>query len=95
MQLLRSVSTSRSTLRFVDSLVYYELSLHVGDFGLNIYLTQLIFGAVEIPSRILSIFLLESIGRKKCQSTWLILGGIMCVIICVIPKGTLDIWEPK
>ncbi|KAL7976439.1 hypothetical protein Chor_008388 [Crotalus horridus] len=71
---------------FVDSLVYYELSLHVGDFGLNIYLTQLIFGAVEIPSRILSIFLLEWIGRKKCQSTWLILGGIVCVIICVIPK---------
>ncbi|XP_015688004.1 solute carrier family 22 member 13-like [Protobothrops mucrosquamatus] len=83
---LRNMTLIMAWVWFVDSLVYYELSLHVGDFGLNIYLTQLIFGAVEIPSRIFSIFLLESIGRKKCQSTWLILGGIMCVIICVIPK---------
>ncbi|OWK02471.1 hypothetical protein Celaphus_00010251 [Cervus elaphus hippelaphus] len=34
---------------FVDSLVFYGLGLKVGDFGLNIYLTQLIFGAVEPP----------------------------------------------
>ncbi|XP_032090826.1 solute carrier family 22 member 13-like [Thamnophis elegans] len=83
---LRNVTLIMAWMWFVDSLVYYEVSLHVGDFGLNIYLTQLIFGAVEIPSRILSIFLLQWIGRKKCQSSWLILGGIMCVIICVIPK---------
>ncbi|XP_034257628.1 solute carrier family 22 member 13-like [Pantherophis guttatus] len=83
---LRNMTLILALMWFVDSLVYYEVSLHVGDFGLNIYLTQLIFGAVEIPSRILSIFLLQLIGRKKCQSSWLILGGIMCVVICVIPK---------
>ncbi|ETE65049.1 Solute carrier family 22 member 13, partial [Ophiophagus hannah] len=83
---LRNMTLIMAWIWFVDSLVYYEVSLHVGDFGLNIYLTQLIFGAVEIPSRILCIFLLQWIGRKKCQSIWLILGGIVCVMICVIPR---------
>uniref|UniRef100_A0A672TQW4 Solute carrier family 22 member 13 n=1 Tax=Strigops habroptila TaxID=2489341 RepID=A0A672TQW4_STRHB len=36
--------------RFVNSLVYYGLSLNVTNFGLDIYLTQLAFGAVEIPA---------------------------------------------
>uniref|UniRef100_A0A670ZXC3 Solute carrier family 22 member 13-like n=1 Tax=Pseudonaja textilis TaxID=8673 RepID=A0A670ZXC3_PSETE len=83
---LRNMTLIMAWIWFVDSLVYYEVSFHVGDFGLNIYLTQLIFGAVEIPSRILSIFLLQWIGRKKCQSTWLVLGGIVCVMISVLPK---------
>uniref|UniRef100_A0A8C6XND4 Major facilitator superfamily (MFS) profile domain-containing protein n=1 Tax=Naja naja TaxID=35670 RepID=A0A8C6XND4_NAJNA len=83
---LRNMTLIMAWIWFVDSLVYYEMSLHVGDFGLNIYLTQLIFGAVEIPSRIFCMFLLQWIGRKKCQSTWLLLVGIVCVMICVIPK---------
>uniref|UniRef100_A0A8C5SS89 Major facilitator superfamily (MFS) profile domain-containing protein n=1 Tax=Laticauda laticaudata TaxID=8630 RepID=A0A8C5SS89_LATLA len=83
---LKNMTLIMALIWFVDSLVYYEVSLHVGDFGLNIYLTQFIFGAVEIPSRILSVFLLQWIGRKKCQSTWLVLGGIVCVMISVLPK---------
>uniref|UniRef100_A0A8C6XMU5 Major facilitator superfamily (MFS) profile domain-containing protein n=1 Tax=Naja naja TaxID=35670 RepID=A0A8C6XMU5_NAJNA len=81
----------RLLVRFVDSLVYYEMSLHVGDFGLNIYLTQLIFGAVEIPSRIFCMFLLQWIGRKKCQSTWLLLVGIVLfvTVLAVIGKSAM------
>ncbi|XP_004854308.1 solute carrier family 22 member 13 isoform X4 [Heterocephalus glaber] len=71
---------------FVDSLTYYGLSFQVGDFGMDIYLTQLIFGAVELPSRISSIFLMEKCGRKWSQSGTLILGGLMCIIITFIPS---------
>ncbi|KAG6939152.1 solute carrier family 22 member 13, partial [Chelydra serpentina] len=72
--------------RFVNSLVYYGLSLNVGSFGLDIYLTQLVFGAVEIPARFGCIFLLQWFGRKKCQTFFLLLGGAMCLIITGIPK---------
>ncbi|KAJ1069505.1 hypothetical protein K5549_020501, partial [Capra hircus] len=41
----------------------------VGHFGLNIYLTQLIFGAVEVPS----------------QSGTLVLDGLTCITIIFIP----------
>lgn len=73
--------------RFVNSLVYYGLSLNVGSFGLDIYLTQLVFGAVEIPARSLCLLLLQWFGRKKSQSFFLLLGGVMCLIITGIPKG--------
>uniref|UniRef100_A0A8D0G2Y1 Major facilitator superfamily (MFS) profile domain-containing protein n=1 Tax=Sphenodon punctatus TaxID=8508 RepID=A0A8D0G2Y1_SPHPU len=84
---LRKMTLVMLWVWFVDSMVYYGLSLHVGDFGVDIYLTQLIFGAVELPSRFSCIFLLEWIGRKKCQALWLLLGGVMCLIIPIIPKG--------
>lgn len=44
--------------------MYYGLGFKVGDFGLDIYLTQLIFGAVEVPARYSSIFMMERLGRK-------------------------------
>lgn len=73
--------------RFADSLVYYGLSLNVTHFGLDIYLTQLAFGAVELPARFGCIFLLQWFGRKKSQVVLLLLSGIMCLIITVIPEG--------
>nr|XP_020661986.1 solute carrier family 22 member 13-like [Pogona vitticeps] len=83
---LRRMTLIMAWVWFADSLVYYGVSLHVGDFGLDIYMTQVIFGAVELPSRISCIFLLQWIGRKKCQAAWLLLGGVMCLLIPAIPK---------
>jgi len=73
--------------RFMDSLVYYGLSLNVTGFGLDIYLTQLAFGVVEIPGRICCIYLLQWFGRKKVQAVLLLLAGLMCLIIVGIPEG--------
>lgn len=74
--------------RFVDNLVYYGLSFQVGEFGLDIYLTQLIFGAVEVPACLFSIFMMERLGRKWSQSGTLIVGGVMCIATAFIPSGT-------
>uniref|UniRef100_A0A671NGC3 Solute carrier family 22 member 13b n=1 Tax=Sinocyclocheilus anshuiensis TaxID=1608454 RepID=A0A671NGC3_9TELE len=62
---------------FVTSLVYYGVSLNVGNFGLDIYLTQLIFGIAEFPR----------FGRRICQSAMLLLGGTACLITPAIPAG--------
>ncbi|XP_054847525.1 solute carrier family 22 member 13-like isoform X2 [Eublepharis macularius] len=83
---LRKLILIMAWVWFVDSLVYYGVSLHVGDFGLDIYMTQLVFGAVEIPARASCIFLLQWMGRKKCQAAWLLLAGVICLIIPAIPK---------
>ncbi|XP_006200824.2 solute carrier family 22 member 13 [Vicugna pacos] len=82
---LRKVTLILFSIWFVDSLVYYGLGLKVGDFGLNIYLTQLIFGAVEVPARCSSIFMMEWFGRKWSQMGTLILGGLMCITIIFVP----------
>lgn len=73
--------------RFVDSLGYFGLSLQVGDFGLDIYLTQLIFGAVEVPARYSSIFMMQWFGRRWSQMGTLVLGGLMCISIIFVPAG--------
>ncbi|CAM4535685.1 unnamed protein product, partial [Caretta caretta] len=83
---LRKLTLVMAYIWFVNSLVYYGLSLNVGSFGLDIYRMQLVFGAVEIPACFGCIFLLQWFGRKKCQGFFLLLGGAMCLIITSIPK---------
>ena len=75
----------------MNSLVYYGLSLNVTNFGLDIYLTQLAFGAVEIPARAGCIFMLQWFGRKKTQAVLLLLSGLACLIITGIPEGELPL----
>ncbi|XP_044150190.1 solute carrier family 22 member 13-like isoform X1 [Bufo gargarizans] len=84
--LLRKKTLIMCSVWFVNALVYYGLSLNVGSFGLDIYATQLIFGAVEIPARLGSIFALQFFGRRLSQSFYLLLGGTVCLITTAIPK---------
>ncbi|NWS44085.1 S22AD protein, partial [Probosciger aterrimus] len=83
---LRKVTLIMICTWFVNSLAYYGLSLNVTNFGLDIYLTQLAFGAVEIPARVGCIFMLQWFGRKKTQAVLLMLSGLMCLIIIGIPE---------
>uniref|UniRef100_A0A8C3TNV5 Major facilitator superfamily (MFS) profile domain-containing protein n=1 Tax=Catharus ustulatus TaxID=91951 RepID=A0A8C3TNV5_CATUS len=89
----RKVTIVMSCVWFADSIVYYGLSLSVTDFGLDIYLTQLAFGAVEFPARISCIFLLEWFGRKKVQAGLLLVSGVLCLIITGIPEGEPSLCE--
>ncbi|NXR10953.1 S22AD protein, partial [Semnornis frantzii] len=83
---LRKVTLIMSCAWFVNNLVYYGLSLNVTNFGLDIYLTQLAFGAVEIPARVGCIFMLQWFGRKKNQAVLLLLSGLVCLVITVLPE---------
>uniref|UniRef100_A0A8C7AMA4 Solute carrier family 22 member 13 n=2 Tax=Neovison vison TaxID=452646 RepID=A0A8C7AMA4_NEOVI len=82
---LRKVTLILFCVWFVDSLGYFGLSLQVGDFGLDIYLTQLVFGTVEVPARYCSIFMMQRLGRKWSQMLTLVLGGLMCIAIVFVP----------
>uniref|UniRef100_A0A667YYK7 Solute carrier family 22 member 13b n=1 Tax=Myripristis murdjan TaxID=586833 RepID=A0A667YYK7_9TELE len=63
------------------------LILNVGDFGLDIYLTQLIFGVVEIPAYFITLALLRHLGRRIYQSGTSVIAGCMCLAIPAIPNG--------
>lgn len=63
---------------------YYGLSLDVSGLGLNVYQTQLLFGAVELPSKLLIYLLVRHAGRRLTQAgallgTALTLGGRLLV----------------
>ncbi|XP_053186044.1 solute carrier family 22 member 13-like [Scomber japonicus] len=71
---------------FSLNVTYYSLSFNVGNFGLNIFLTQLMFGLTELPAHILCIWLLEALGRKISLMGTLLIGGFLCVLILAFPK---------
>uniref|UniRef100_A0A3Q1FR35 Solute carrier family 22 member 13b n=1 Tax=Acanthochromis polyacanthus TaxID=80966 RepID=A0A3Q1FR35_9TELE len=86
---LRKRAIIMSYIWFGTSLVYYGLSLNVGNFGLDIYLTQFIFGVVELPARLGSLPLLQRFGRRICQAGVLLFAGVACLVILVVPTGNV------
>ena len=73
--------------RFAANLLYYGLILNVGSFGLNIYLTQFIFGVVEFPAQATSYALMQRIGRRTGLVGFLFFGGTSCLMVLAVPKG--------
>uniref|UniRef100_A0A8C8GX25 Major facilitator superfamily (MFS) profile domain-containing protein n=1 Tax=Oncorhynchus tshawytscha TaxID=74940 RepID=A0A8C8GX25_ONCTS len=69
---------------FVNVLVYYGLSLGVSKLGSDLYLTQFIFGLVEIPARSLVLLFLPW-SRRLSQSVFLALGGVACLLTLTVP----------
>ncbi|XP_074542236.1 solute carrier family 22 member 13 [Halichoeres trimaculatus] len=70
---------------FVNVLVYYGLALGVSRLGTDLYLTQFVFGLVEIPARSLVLFVLPW-SRRYSQSGFLALGGLACLLMLAVPE---------
>ncbi|XP_032825760.2 organic cation transporter protein-like isoform X2 [Petromyzon marinus] len=70
---------------FAITLVYYGLSLGISDLGLDIFLTQFIFGAVEIPARFLLLATLPK-SRRMSQVGFLAFGGLFCILTVTVPS---------
>ncbi|KAM4603357.1 solute carrier family 22 member 7-like [Polymixia lowei] len=68
---------------------YYGITLNVTGFGVNIYLTQFIYGAIEVPAKILIYYSLTKIGRRLNQAGTLVLTGICIFSNIFIPR---DMW---
>uniref|UniRef100_A0A667YMB0 Solute carrier family 22 member 13b n=1 Tax=Myripristis murdjan TaxID=586833 RepID=A0A667YMB0_9TELE len=79
------ISYLRKRALLMTSMVYFGLSLSVGDFGLDIYLTQFIFGIVEIPAYLVSLASIQHFGRRIYQAGVLLISGCACLVIPAIP----------
>ncbi|XP_041958110.1 organic cation transporter protein [Alosa sapidissima] len=73
-------------LWFVNVLVYYGLSLGVSSLGVDLYLTQFIFGLVEIPARSVVLVVLPW-SRRIPQSFFMAVGGVACLLTLTVPAG--------
>ncbi|XP_028676062.2 solute carrier family 22 member 7-like isoform X1 [Erpetoichthys calabaricus] len=70
---------------FGVALSYYGISLKISGFGVNIYLTQFIYGAIEVPAKCATYFALNKIGRRKGQAWSLIITGVLIGLNTLIP----------
>uniref|UniRef100_A0A8C9WRX8 Solute carrier family 22 member 6 n=1 Tax=Scleropages formosus TaxID=113540 RepID=A0A8C9WRX8_SCLFO len=79
--------------RFSTSFAYYGLAMDLQKFGVNIYLVQLIFGAVDFPAKLGALMALTFVGRRVTQSACLFLSAIVIFLqtvrtaLAVLGKG--------
>ncbi|KAJ8013823.1 hypothetical protein DPEC_G00033790 [Dallia pectoralis] len=65
---------------------FYGISFNITGFGLNIYLTQFVYGAIEVPAKLSVYYLLDKVGRRNTQVGSL-LGAVICLAINIfIPR---------
>lgn len=73
--------------RLSTSFAYYGLAMDLQKFGVDIYLIQVIFGAVDIPAKIVITVCMSFIGRRPSQSGALIVAGVTILMNLLVPYG--------
>ncbi|XP_059104577.1 organic anion transporter 3 isoform X2 [Peromyscus eremicus] len=69
---------------FSTGFAYYSLAMGVEEFGVNIYILQIIFGGVDIPAKFITILSISYLGRRITQGFLLLLaGGAVLALIFV------------
>ncbi|XP_015260144.1 PREDICTED: solute carrier family 22 member 7-like [Cyprinodon variegatus] len=82
---LRKITLCSGLSWFAVSFLYYGISFKISGFGVSIYLTQFIYGAIEVPAKVLTFFVLDFIGRRNGQAWFLIITGALIGINTAIP----------
>lgn len=59
-------------------------------FGVDIYLIQVIFGAVDIPAKVVITVTMSCFGRRPSQSGALIIAGVTILLNLLVPYGMLQ-----
>uniref|UniRef100_A0A8U8C2E8 Uncharacterized protein n=1 Tax=Geospiza parvula TaxID=87175 RepID=A0A8U8C2E8_GEOPR len=84
---LRKISVCSGLVWFGVAFSYYGLSMNLTGFGLSIYLSQFVFGVIEIPAKMAMYVLVNRIGRRQSQAWTLILAGVCIGANILIPKS--------
>ncbi|XP_026216125.1 solute carrier family 22 member 7a [Anabas testudineus] len=82
---LRKITLVSGTFWFAVSFLYYGISFRISGFGVDMYLTQFIYGLIEVPAKIITFFVLNWIGRRNGQAWFLIVTGALIGINAAIP----------
>ncbi|XP_060462961.1 organic anion transporter 7-like isoform X1 [Panthera onca] len=75
-----------SFVRFSVYMSFYGLILHIQHIGSNVFLSQVLFGLVNIPSSYIAVLALNHIGRRICQMIFFFFLGISILITTFLPK---------
>ncbi|XP_043263415.1 organic cation transporter protein [Colletes gigas] len=93
MDLFKTPNLRKKTLNvclnwFANSLVYYGLSLNASNLVGNPFLMMFLSGLVELPSYIFMCFAMDRTGRRCMVCSFMLIGGVCCIVASVVPKGT-------
>ncbi|XP_045153128.1 solute carrier family 22 member 8 [Echinops telfairi] len=83
--ILRRVSLCLSLAWFSTGFAYYSLAMGVEEFGVNIYVLQIIFGGVDIPAKFIAILSMSYLGRHITEAAALLLAGGAILALIFVP----------
>ncbi|XP_036273120.1 solute carrier family 22 member 6 [Pipistrellus kuhlii] len=83
---LRRLFLCLSVLWFATSFAYYGLVMDLQAFGVSIHLLQVIFGAVDLPAKLVCFLAMHRLGRRPAQVASLLLAGVCILANGVIPQ---------
>ncbi|NXM82238.1 S226A protein, partial [Oenanthe oenanthe] len=83
---LRRISLCLCFVWFSTSFAYYGLAMDLQNFEFDIYVVQLIFGAVDIPAKLVSVLTITYVGRRFTQALALVLAGLAILANAFVPR---------
>ncbi|XP_074093115.1 solute carrier family 22 member 7 isoform X1 [Macrotis lagotis] len=89
---LRHISLCCMVVWFGVNFSYYGLSLDLSGLGLNLYQIQLLFGAVELPSKLIVYLLVRYVGRRFTEVGALLGTALTVGTSLLLPSG-LVVWR--
>ncbi|XP_043307891.1 solute carrier family 22 member 10-like isoform X2 [Cervus canadensis] len=72
--------------RFANTIPYYGIFMNLQHFGSNIFLSQVIFGALTISARCLALLVLNHMGRRLTQMLFMFLVGLSILANMFVPQ---------
>uniref|UniRef100_A0A667ZFL1 Solute carrier family 22 member 6 n=1 Tax=Myripristis murdjan TaxID=586833 RepID=A0A667ZFL1_9TELE len=82
---MRTMTICLSAVWLSTSFAYYGLAMDLQKFGVDIYLIQVIFGAVDIPAKVVITLSMCFAGRRPSQCAALIMAGVAILLNLVVP----------
>ncbi|XP_053908533.1 solute carrier family 22 member 6-A [Cuculus canorus] len=76
---IRHIFLCLSIVWFSISFSYYGLAMDLQNFGVSIYLIQVIFGAVDFPAKVVVTISISYIGRRVSLMVTLFLAGLVII----------------
>ncbi|XP_053134244.1 solute carrier family 22 member 6-A-like isoform X2 [Hemicordylus capensis] len=82
---IRHIFFCLSMVWFSVSFSYYGLAMDLQNFGVSIYLIQVIFGAVDFPAKVVVTITMSYIGRRFSLASFLIVAGLVIIANIFVP----------
>lgn len=83
---MRKMTICLSAVWLSTSFAYYGLAMDLQKFGVDIYLIQVIFGAVDIPAKVVITVTMSLIGRRPSQCGALLVAGVTILANLLVPN---------
>ncbi|KAM9220760.1 organic anion transporter 3 isoform 2-T2 [Dugong dugon] len=84
--ILRLVLFCLSLAWFATGFAYYSLAMGVEDFGVDLYLLQIVFAGADVPSKFVSVLSMSYLGRRITQAASLLLAGGSILALTLVPS---------